>query len=104
MHNKVIEKILETVDLMGAEVDDADQEGYNLMLRLKLLRSGLALVTLVSEKKVDADSHDTVITILESIVEVYKGLLKLVPGAEAKAAEEKLLDLIMSTSNIKGEA
>ena len=100
----VIKQILDHIDLITKNLDEKDEYDLNLLLRLKLLRAGMSLSDFGSAETITDEQLDSLVPILNTIVEVYQGLLILTSGAEAQESESVLADLLLRSTNIRGEA
>ena len=102
MGDNTVKEILKYMDLVCKTLEDGEEEDFNLVLRIKLLRAGMSLTTLAQDAT--NEQVDIIIPALEAVVEVYKGLLVLTPEAEAQESEKQLMEMLMKTSSIKAEA
>jgi len=102
MGENTVKEILKYMDLVCKTLEEGEEEDLNLVLRLKLLRAGMSLTTLA--QGATDEQVDIIIPALETVIEVYKGLLVLTPEAEAQESEKQLMVMLMKTSTIKGEA
>ncbi len=102
MGDKTVKEILKYMDMMCKTLENGEEEDFNVVLRIKLLRAGMSL-SLLAQDSTD-EQVDIILPALETIVEVYKGLLVLTPEAEAKESEKVLMEMLMKTSTIKAEA
>jgi hypothetical protein len=100
MSEFVTKQILEHLDLILQDLDETEQKDLNLSLRLKLLRAGLALTDLGIEEGTTSKQLDLLLPAINTLVEVYKGLLIMVPEAEAQASEKALADLLMRATKM----
>ncbi len=102
MGDNTVKEILKYMDMMCKTLENGEEEDFSVVLRIKLLRAGMSL-SLLAQDSTD-EQVDIILPALETIVEVYKGLLVLTPEAEAQESEKVLMEMLMKTSTIKAEA
>jgi|TARA_Y100000034_G_scaffold10147_1_gene10731 hypothetical protein len=102
MGDNTVKEILKYMDMMCTTLENGEEEDFNVVLRIKLLRAGMSL-SLLAQDSTD-EQVDIILPALEAIIEVYQGLLVMAPEAEAKESEKALMEMLMKTSTIKAEA